>query len=53
MARYVAMTNTGIYPYGIVRKGDVLKQKHLDALGEEQLAELIEMQTKGNQSASA
>lgn len=41
MTQYVAKTNTGIYPYGIVRKGDVLKQKHMDALGETGLSVLI------------
>jgi hypothetical protein len=41
MTQYVAKTNTGIYPYGIVRKGDVLEQKHLDALGETGLSVLI------------
>ena len=41
MTQYVAKTNTGIYPFGIVRKGDVLEQKHLDALGETGLSVLI------------
>lgn len=41
MTKYVAKTNTGIYPYGIVRKGDVLQQKHLDALGKTGIAVLI------------
>lgn len=41
MKIYIAKTMTSIFPFGIVTKGEVLQQKHLDALGEETLEDMV------------
>ena len=42
MKEYVAKTNTGVYPYGVIRRGEVLQAKHIEALGAQGLADLLE-----------
>lgn len=39
---YKANRNTAIFPFGLIAKGEALRQEHITALGEEALAELVE-----------
>lgn len=39
--KYVARTNTSVFPYGLIARGEALEEKHIRALGEAALAELV------------
>ena len=41
MAEYMANQFTAIFPFGIVAKGEFLRQEHIDALGEATLADMV------------
>lgn len=41
MAEYMANQFTSIFPFGIVAKGEFLRQEHIDALGEATLADMV------------
>ena len=39
--KYVARTYTSIYPYGLIARGEALEEKHIRALGETGIADLL------------
>ena len=39
--RYVAKTYTSVYPYGLIARGEALEEKHIRALGEAGVADLL------------
>ena len=41
MAEYIANQFTSIFPFGIIARGEFLRQEHIDALGEAQLADMV------------
>ena len=41
MTEYIANQFTSIFPFGIIARGEFLRQEHIDALGEAQLADMV------------
>lgn len=41
MKVYMTNTFTSIFPFGIIAKGEILEEKHLDALGEATIADMV------------
>lgn len=41
MKEYIAKVNTGIFPYGYISPGEILQQKHVDALGDQGILDLL------------
>lgn len=42
MMEYIANVNTSVFPLGIIAKGEKLRQDHLDALGPDTIADMVE-----------
>lgn len=41
MKEYMAKQNTGIYPYSRISPGEILQPKHIEAMGDRGLADLL------------
>lgn len=39
--KYVAETYTSVYPYGLIARGEALEEKHIRALGDAGIADLL------------